>query len=88
MDTRITAHELEANLLGILDRIHDKGEQFLIERDGAPVATLAPAKVSTVTFQGLVASLGDLRLPGDGFADDLEMIQNSQSPATVPPWPS
>ena len=32
--------------------------------------------------------LGDWRMPGDGFADDLGAIQKEQSLAVFPEWPS
>jgi hypothetical protein len=34
-----------------------------------------------ITLREVVARLGPLQMPGDGFADDLEAIQESQSEA-------
>ncbi|MDO8635787.1 MAG: hypothetical protein Q7R34_06010, partial [Dehalococcoidia bacterium] len=52
---------------------------FLIERNGEPVATLSPAApMAAISLGELLARLGDLSLPGEGFADDLEIIQASQ----------
>jgi hypothetical protein len=35
-----------------------------------------------------LAALGEIKMPGDGFADDLEEIQANQPMAEFPDWPS
>ncbi len=89
METRITATELAKSLSDILNRVRYRGERFLIERGGEPVATLSPARPTQgITLRELAARLADIPLPGDGFADDLEAIQQSQPKAPAPSWPS
>jgi antitoxin (DNA-binding transcriptional repressor) of toxin-antitoxin stability system len=87
MATTITTTELTDNLTDILGRVRERGERFVIERDGQPVATLAPASVTAgITMRELAARMGDLPLPGESFADDLETIQRSQPPMGDPTW--
>ena len=89
MENKITATDLARSLSDVLNRIRYGGEQFIIERNGEPVATLAPAKaVAGITLREVAARLGDLSLPGEGFAEDLEAVQSSQPLAGVPPWPN
>lgn len=79
MATTISEADFAARLREILDRVAAGGEHFVIERDGARVATLTPAGVPTgVTMREIVARVGDLAMPGDGFADDLETIHAAQ----------
>lgn len=87
MASRITATELARTLSEILRRVADHHERFTIEQNGVPIATLAPvaATIRPVTMAELAARLGDLRLPGDGFADDLEAIQAAQPALGEPP---
>lgn len=40
-----------------------------------------------ITVADLVARVGNLQMPGDGFADDLEAIQAAQGVAEMPEWP-
>ena len=88
METKITATEPAKNLYDILNRIRYRGERFVVERNGEPVATLAPVKTPPgITVGELIALVGDLGLPGDGFADDLEAIQAAQPKADFPEWP-
>ncbi|GMU39589.1 MAG: hypothetical protein AMXMBFR23_04550 [Chloroflexota bacterium] len=87
-ETRITATELSRNLSDILNRVRYAGERFVIERGGEVVGTLEPAARRATTFREVVAALGDLRMPGDGYADDLEAIQREQPPAEMAEWPS
>ncbi len=89
MVTRITATELARNLSDILNRVHYRGEEFIVERGGEAIADIGPAALPRgITAQELVSRLGDLALPGEGFADELEAIQAEQPKAEAPEWPS
>ena len=89
METKITATELSRTLSDILSRVRYRGESFLIERNGEPVATLSPAApMSAISLGELLARLGDLSLPGEGFIDDLEAIQSNQTEEGSPVWRS
>ena len=88
METRITATELAKSLSDVLNRVRYRGEKFVIERNGEPIATLAPAAPVGITMQELAALLADLPRPDEGFADDLEAIQASQPRASIPEWPN
>ena len=88
MQNNITATELARSLSDILNRVRYLGESFIIERAGEPVAALTPQKSPRgCTLADLVARLGDLELPGEGFADDLEAIQASQPIEDTVRWP-
>ena len=89
METKIRATELAKNLSDVLNRVRYRGERFVIERNGEPVAALLPgAAARGITVDELEARLGDLALPRDGFADDLEAIQAAQPKAEFLEWPS
>lgn len=88
METTVTVAELVTSLEDVLNRVKESGERFVVERDGKPVATIAPPiPPPGITLREIIARIGDLRMPGDGFADDLEAIQAAQPPASVPEWP-
>ena len=88
METRISATQLARSLSDVLNRVRYKGEQFIIERNGEPVATLTPSVPTPgCTLADLLARLGALDLPGEGFADDLETIQSSQPTENGIRWP-
>lgn len=85
METKITATELAKSLSEILNRIRYRGERFVIQRNGEPIATLTPAGVtSSMTLTELAAFLESAPRPDEGFADDLEAIQATQRPASIP----
>ena len=86
METRITATELARSLSDILNRIQYRGERFVVERNGKPIATINPSLTSAITWSELLDRLGDLALPGEGFADDLEKIQSAQPTVGRPKW--
>ena len=89
MTSAIAVADLATSLAEVLSRVHDRGERFIIERDGAPVATLAPVSAtSSITLREVIARVGDLAPPGDGFAEDLEAVQAAQPPVGQPAWRS
>lgn len=89
MESTITATELAKRLSDILNRICYRGERFVVERNGEPVATLGPVRVVTGGTVGeLFEHLRSLRMPDEDFADDLEAIQAEQPTIDWPEWPS
>ena len=88
METRITATELAKSLSDILNRVRYRGERFVIERNGEPIASLVPTAPVGITMGELAALLANLPRPDEGFADDLESIHSSQPEITAPPWPN
>lgn len=89
METKITATELSRALSDVLNRVRYRGESFLIERNGEPVATLAPpVPAPSVTMRKLADRLGDLSFPGEGFTEDLEAVQSSQPVEDDSAWHS
>ncbi len=89
MTSAITVADLARSLAEVLSRVHDQGERFIIERDGAPLATLAPVSTtSSITLREVIARVGDLAPPGEGFAEDLEAVQAAQPPVGQPAWRS
>lgn len=89
METRITATELAKSLSDVLNRVKYKGEQFVVERNGEPIATIVPAAPPrSITLREFLLRYKHFPRPDDKFADDLEAIQASQPKASFPQWPS
>ncbi|MEQ1856734.1 MAG: hypothetical protein ABL963_09695 [Longimicrobiales bacterium] len=75
MEHRISATELARGLGDALGRVRYRGDSFLVEKNGEPVARLEPivgASAATVA-EGLRAWMGTGG-SDPGFADDLERI--------------
>ena len=87
MASTITVADLAGSLAEVLGRVHDQRERFISERDGEPLATLAPVRTpSSITLREVVALVGDLAPPGEGFTEDLEAVQAAQPPLGQPAW--
>ena len=87
--TKIGATELARRLSDVLNRVRYRDERFLVERNGEPIATIGPAApFARITLAELVARLPSTGSGDAGFADDLEAIQASQSPAESSAWPT
>jgi antitoxin (DNA-binding transcriptional repressor) of toxin-antitoxin stability system len=88
METTITAAQLADNLSDVLDRVKDRGERFVIQRNGEVVAIIEPPSPKLgITARELIAQVGNLRFPGEGFGDDLEAVQAAQPPVEMTEWP-
>ena len=89
MNTRISATDLARGLADVLNRVRYRSEYFTIDRNGEPIAQIAPMKpVITMTMSEFVRQLADLPAPDRGYADELEQIQAAQPPAGHTPWAS
>jgi hypothetical protein len=89
MATRISATELSRSLSDILNRVHYRGEEFVIERNGETVAILQRGSIPpSTTFRALGESLAGFDFGDLDFADDLEVIQKDQPSVPPSPWPS
>lgn len=82
---RITATEAARNFSKILDRAKHRGETFVVERNGEPVAEIRPA-----AKRGTVADLIDvLKQPPpdpDWERDMLEIIAERKRDIPRDPW--
>lgn len=85
METSISENELSRHLLDILNRVKNRGERFVVERNGETIAMIAPVNEKTgTTWEEFRERFADTALPGEGFADDLEAVQAGQGLAEMP----
>ena len=88
METKIDAEELADILPSVLERVRQRGERFVIECEGEPIARLAPAAGKPgITWHELAEALRDNPWPDEDFAKDLEEIHAAQPLARIPEWP-
>ena len=86
--THISATALARSLSDVLNRVKYRGEEFVIERGGEVIARLTAATAwRDLTAADLVRLVGDIPVPADGFADDLEALRAAQGEVRDP-WPS
>ncbi|MGH8009374.1 MAG: type II toxin-antitoxin system Phd/YefM family antitoxin [Candidatus Binatia bacterium] len=86
MKSRISVTQAVRTFSDLLDRVHDHGEEFVIERRGEPVCTLSPIKPLRCTGADLVALLRSLPKPDAGFWDDVEEATKQYPEMPQSPW--
>jgi prevent-host-death family protein len=75
MEHSISATELARRLGDVLSRVRYRGDSFLVERNGVPVARVVPTPGTGVTSVGeALAGWRAAGAPDASFADDLERI--------------
>jgi prevent-host-death family protein len=88
MESRISAAELARRLGDVLARVRYRGDSFLVERNGEPVARVVPLPENPAATLGEAIEVwlsgAD---PDDDFASDLEEIGALDRPPKDP-WAS
>jgi prevent-host-death family protein len=88
MEGRISATELARRLGDILGRVRYRGDSFVVERNGAPVARLVPVPgKSAASLREALDAWRGAGKPDRGFADDLERVGKADRPPGDP-WGS
>lgn len=90
MTNRITTVDLIDRLPDILARVHEGGERFVVEREGAALAVIQPATaLDGPTLHQLADLLAGVPWPDPEYFDELEAIHAEMNgPVEPPAWPS
>ena len=88
MDIDVSSTELARNLGGVLARVRDGGQTFLVRKNGKVIARLEPAfPPESATLREAFAAWVSAAAPDPGFADDLERVNLADTPGANP-WAS
>ena len=88
MEHRISATELARRLGDVLGRVRYRGDSFVVERNGEPVARLSPLPAGSATsLREALAAWRSAGAPEAEFADDLERV-GAVDRAPEDPWGS
>ncbi len=88
MEHRISATELARSLGDVLARVRYRGDSYLVERNGDPVARLTPVpEGSPTTLREAFAAWRAAGGPDPEFADALERVNDADRPPEDP-WAS
>lgn len=88
MEYRISATDLARRAGEVLGRVRYRGDSFVVDRNGDPVARISPvAGASTGTAREFVATWRSVGAPEASFADDLEAVGALDEPPELP-WGS
>jgi len=88
MEQRISATELARKLGDVLARVRYRGDSFVVERNGNPVARVSPVPESSpTTLREAFAAWRAASEPDREFADALERVNRSDRPPEDP-WAS
>ena len=89
MERRITATAAAREFSDVLDRVEHGGDEFVVERHGRAVATIAPVTPARRARWGeLLAVLDALPRPETAFVRDLEELRREQPRLPKDPWAS
>ena len=85
MEKHITATQAVREFSELLNKIKFKGDRYIIERSGKPVAQMEPVKevkkaITLKELKSLLKELPKLDEELDAFAADLEGIRKDQPP--------
>ena len=78
----ISATQAARTFSALLNRIHYRGETFIIERGGEAVCAMTPVQAPRFTGADVVSLLQSLPKPDEGFWNDVEKATRQK--ATIP----
>jgi len=88
VEHRITATELARRIGDVLGRVRYRGDTFVVERNGDPVARISPVpEAGVVTLGDALRAWRSAGPPDPSFADDLELVNSLDVPPDDP-WDS
>jgi len=89
MESHISATHAARNLSDLISRVRYRGEEFVIERGGAPVCRLVPARgPARFTGADLKKLLASIPKPDADYWETLEDIVRNQPELPEDPWRS
>jgi antitoxin (DNA-binding transcriptional repressor) of toxin-antitoxin stability system len=86
MESDITTTDLARNLSDVLNRVHYRGETFLVKRGGQTLARLTPTAPSIRTWEEFKTLLSELGPIDKSFSGDLEEVIQAQEKIEASPW--
>ena len=85
----MTSTDLARNLSDVLNRVRYRGEQFVVQKHGEPIALISPpVSIMGRTLKDIALQLHSLPSPDSDYANDLEIVQQMQQPIQDSAWPS
>lgn len=85
MEHRVSATELARKLGDILNRVRYRGDAFVVERNGKPVARIAPVPGAGASVRAAFEAWRAAGEPDPAFGDDLARV-GAADRAPEDPW--
>jgi|SRR5262245_61226859 len=82
----ISATQAARTFSALLNRIHYRGEAFVIERGGEAVCAMTPVQPLRFTGADVINLLRSLPKPDEGFWDEVEAATRQQATLPESPW--
>jgi antitoxin (DNA-binding transcriptional repressor) of toxin-antitoxin stability system len=86
MESYISSAEAAQTFPDMIERVHSRGDVFIVERAGEPMCRIAPVSPSRRTVRDLVRLLQATPRPDDAYLDEVEEIAKNQPTLPETPW--
>jgi len=87
MTTHVSATEAVRTFSDLLNRIHYRAEEFIVERAGEPVCRMTPAgPAKRLSFRDLASLLREIPKADADYASDVRRATRSQGRLPRSPW--
>ena len=86
MESNISEAEAVSRFSDILNRVIERREEFVVQREGDAVCRIIPAGPSRFTLTELSELLSTDPKPDSAFWDEVEALTRTQSSVPKSPW--
>ena len=87
MKISISATEAARSFSDLMNRVHYRGESFVVERGGKAICEILPAKPPKFSWNDLAALLQTLPKPDEEYFEIVEDLIARQPPVGASKWP-
>ena len=85
--THVSATEAVGSFSDLLNRIHYRSEEFVVERAGEPVCRMTPAApAKRLSMRDLASLLREIPKPDADYASDVRRATRSRGRPPSSPW--
>jgi len=87
MRIRLTATQTARQFSELMNRVHYRGESFIVERGGKPICEIVPARPAKFTGGELAELLQSLPKPDEEYLEVVEKLAAKQPKVAASKWP-
>jgi antitoxin (DNA-binding transcriptional repressor) of toxin-antitoxin stability system len=87
MKISISATDAARSFSDLMNRVHYRGESFVVERGGKAICEILPAKPPKFSWSELATLLRTLPKPDEGYFKTVEALIARQPPVGESKWP-
>jgi predicted short-subunit dehydrogenase-like oxidoreductase (DUF2520 family) len=86
MESHISAAEAALTFPEVIDRVHSRGDVFVVEREGKAICRIEPIVVTRSTIRDFIRIVSEGQRADGAYLDVVEEVARNQPAFSETPW--